>query len=311
MFGEAKSFTAFGERLAAYGFFCLSIDLPRHNLNPTPFTLGDISDTINDGLFHLKHTFGMQRVAVVGHSMGAAGTLFAMGAYTRQVEEALGVEWERLRKLAEQGAAMSKGASYHDDLSLQLDLTYRRIKSIIYSALSERIRRGIDPECYVMVAPPRDLKRAIPGLTLLRPGISRFPDNIIKIGPFKEPDTNEFLKYFLNMKESGDYISLLEILGNYTSSDQKTNFFRYYLERYIRGKPKMFLYGRWDQLLRPFMPSENGRLERYYQSFGNAEVVYGNWDHWLMKRRIFAIPEQGMQDDRVTEIIIRFLDRHM
>ena len=73
--GNRYGLGVLAERLADYGFFCLSIDLPSHYKNKNEFTMGELSDTITQSILFIKNQ-GISRVSVIGHSIGAVGAHF-------------------------------------------------------------------------------------------------------------------------------------------------------------------------------------------------------------------------------------------
>jgi esterase/lipase len=118
------------ERLAEYGFFCLSIDLPSHFLNLTRFTLGELSETITDGVLVLKNHFGIPRIAVIGHSMGAIGSLFSNAGYNTTIENSSFLLWEKMRLLIDEEAELIKNNKDHNkiiELTNKIDSLYTEL----------------------------------------------------------------------------------------------------------------------------------------------------------------------------------------
>ncbi len=85
--GSRFSFHTLAQMFAADDYFSLSIDLPSHFLNPRMFTMGELSEAIRDGIRILLKDFGLKKIAVISHSMGAVGALYANAGYTSRVEK--------------------------------------------------------------------------------------------------------------------------------------------------------------------------------------------------------------------------------
>jgi Serine hydrolase (FSH1) len=112
------------------------------------------------------------------------------------------------------------------------------------------------------------------------------------------------------MKQPTDFLRLLEDLARFKHRDKSTNFFEYYLKNYIFRIPKLFIYGKWDFVLRPFALFEKNRLEKFYKSCGNAEIVSGPYGHLIPQEGTTVNPWNVIADTKITEKIIRFIDKN-
>ena len=64
--------------------------------------------------------------------------------------------------------------------------------------------------------------------------------------------------------------------------------------------------------LRTIVPSTRRRIEKFYLSCGNAEVVTGPYVHsFLEDPKAWRSVSKGMTNPEVFEIIIKFLEKHM
>ena len=113
------------------------------------------------------------------------------------------------------------------------------------------------------------------------------------------------------MKEPKDYMELIEDLAKFKEQENKINFFEYYQKKYLLAKPKIFIYGKRDLYLKPFLPFSRGRLEKFYESCGNAEIHYGNFSHVMMNDPKQQLAIIALKSDKVTKLIIQFLDKHL
>ncbi len=336
--------SALAERLAEYGFFCLSIDLPSHFLNTNEFTLGELSQTITDGVLLVKKSFGVNKVAVIGHSIGAVGSLFSNAGYNIQIERTLYSTWENMKELIEKESNLilqDKDSNEILRLNQKIDSLYSELKQIILYSLKKGIQENSSVSCYILLAPPLNCKKAIPVMGLLKrldhkwakrifeylfhkPAIKQIYKEGNLIGYvsenkedyiywkfFKNKNISEFLIYFLNMKEPIDFLRLIEDLIKFKQKDDAVSFFEYYQKKYLLAKPKMFIYGTRDLYLRPFMPFGKMRLENFYESCGNSEIHHGVFSHIMMNDPNQQLTSIKLKNDRVTELIIRFLDKHL
>ena len=311
------SFDLISKKFANEGYFCLSIDLPRHYKNETQLRMGIISETILQSVAYLKQK-GFSNIGIVSHSLGAVGSLFASLGYNSNFEnEIYSLSEDFLRCIEEEGKLiaqyqqqpsnplMDKMKEKGDEIAAR----YKNIKQFILSQLKlGGISQKLGVRCFVFISPPVNVKNAIPGLRIF----SRMPEKWVKSifnNTFhknstsrakkepniqwddeltdknalnwlflKEPEVRVFLDYLLNMKEHVDYIQLIETLAKINFSGGKT-LFQYYYETYLLFRPKLFVYGKADLFLRPFFGKNKQRLEGYYQSCGNAEIYKGTFSH--------------------------------
>jgi hypothetical protein len=341
MSGNRYGLGVLAERLADYGYFCVSIDLPSHYQNKSEFTLGELSDTITEGIQFIKNK-GISRVGVIGHSIGAVGTIFSNVGYTRIIEKEVFSIWNNMRLLMDNALRnIENNPHLLMEAREKIDLLYIQMKQIILNSLKNKIQSKSDMDCLILLAPPLNCKSAIPALSLLNKLSHKWKKIIfetlfhkpavkqtIKEGNpadfhfenkkenlywqfFKTSKSEEFLNYFLNMKEPKDYMELIEDLAKFKEQENKINFFEYYQKKYLFSKPKLFIYGNKDLYLKPFLPFARKRLEQFYENCGNAEIHYGNFTHVMMNNPNQQLAIIAVKNDKVTELIIKFLDKHL
>lgn len=343
--GNRYCLAEFARRLASYGFFVMNIDLPSHYLNINKFSLGEISETIIEGVILLRN-YGMRYIGVVAHSIGAIGALFSRCGYTVEIEKNIYSIWENTVELIEKiGEDTYHGIENYQKLRAiveQIEINYVRMKEIIFYSLRNVIQQGWNVDCYVLLAPPPKAKKAVPWLKVLRKMKPKWQKalieklfhkplvkltieegNVVKYVPeddtshtnwlfFKTRDVPEFLDYILDLKEPSDFLELVEGIGQFRRKDQKITFFEYYLKKYLIAPPKLFVYGRWDFFLKGFIPLVSRRIEKFYLSCGNAEVKKGSWVHsFLEDPRAWRSVSYGVTNPEVFDIIIKFLEKHM
>lgn len=165
------------ERLVEYGIICLSIDLPSHYLNPNQMTLGEISETITDGVLYIKGVFGTQRVAVIAHSVAAVGALFANAGYNNEIEHYFDAIWKRITKLSEEHTAVLESSALSSrqltesrlsEISMEFEKAYSNLKQLIYHSLVKGIKENFGVSCYIFLAAPLSVKKSYPGKLIFK-----------------------------------------------------------------------------------------------------------------------------------------------
>lgn len=348
------SFDLVSKKFANEGYFCLSIDLPRHYKNESQLRMGTISETILQGVAYLKQ-IGFHDIGIVSHSLGAVGSLFASLGYTSNFEDKIySLSENFLRCIEEEGKLIAQYQQQSNDLlkikmkekGEEIAARYKNLKAFILNQLKlGGISQKLGVRCFVFISPPSNVKNAIPGLKIF----SRMPEKWVKSifnNTFhrsstsrakkepavqwdddltdktalnwlflKEPEVRVFLDYLLNMKEHVDYIQLIETLAKINFSERKT-LFQYYYETYLLSRPKLFVYGKADLFLRPFLGKNKQRLEKYYRSCGNAEVYKGTFSHTVpegnaLKKINPVMTPMLVKNEKVFDKISDFLLKNM
>lgn len=219
---------------------------------------------------------------------------------------------------------------------------YKKIKEIILESLKSRDQLAPFDfvDCCVLLSMPAESKDAYTGLSLLK----RLPDKWIKkvwetfmhnpqiklvmkegnVFNYVDDKTNatkwwylrmenpvEFINYFTSLKEPADFISLINILSNFSHKEGKVSFIDYYSKKYILATPKLFIYGKWDLLLRSFMPGSKKKLEEIYRAYGNVSIIRGNYAHILTRNPLQQLGVVAATSDVVLQNIINFLNKNM
>lgn len=255
----------FAKILANYGFFVLSIDLPSHFLNPNALSLGEASEAITEGVLLLK-SYGMSRIAVIGHSLGAISALFSNAGYNKEIENHIYRLWEYMVELTEKEARIIRDGRLHisqlEIIHREIESTYTKLKQLIFYSIKKGVQENSGVVCYVFLAPPINPQGAFPGMLLMRklkrkwvkiiieqllhkPLVSLIhkEGNIVKFSPEKDPDyiswsflktkeIYELLTYLADMKRPIDFLTLVEAIIKFRHKDGFTNFFEYYQKKF-------------------------------------------------------------------------------
>jgi len=347
MFANRYSFDTLASRMAEYGYRCLSIDLPSHFMNLDDFSLGLISETITEASVLLKRSLGARRLAVIAHSMGAVGTIFSALGYTRELEANIYQLWEGMSVLLKQVSTAMQSRQNEvavAQLMLEFEKRYVAMKQAVYASMSHSIAGLATVDCYILIAPPPNCKTAAPGLPWLRRRSARMrrflisiPHNITKYvlwreghldyikkesdpafvywQSFKTRDTAEFLRYFLSVKEPSDMLEMLEEIIKFKKGDKMKSFFEYYLSKFLKNKPKLFIYGKYDLMLRPIKLGR-GHIDKFYNSLGNdspgnTEIKYGDFSHILHTKKKKMMAGVAFKDLDTTEKMMKFLIKNL
>lgn len=328
------------QRLAEYGYFALSIDLPMHFDNPdSNISFGHVSELITGSIMVMKSSFGITRVTVIGHSWAGVAALFSAAGYNSEIENGIYQTWERIKWFAEhlendtRESGPAKGQQYIEEI----ERSYIRLKEFVLKSLKTGMAAHSSVVGYVLLAPPANVKAAFPAIDILKKvkikfvekafqfildyppvrqiyregnpvGYVKPDDSYFRWQFFKTRDIHSFLEYVSKVKQPKDFLKLVEDIGKFRHKDGMINFFEYYLRNYLLSKPKLFIYGRYDWYLKPFMPGNRSRLERFYESCGNATIYYGSFAHVMMNNPKQQNAAIAVTDYGVTEMVIRFLE---
>lgn len=342
--GNRYGLGVLAERLAEYGFFCLSIDPPSHYLNPNQLSLGTYSETVTEAVILMKQAYSVHRVGVVGYSMGAVASLFSMVGYSIEIENRIYRLWEQLAELSERlEAAVLRRNPEENYFRRELEKTFVEIKRLVLYSLKKGIVEHSGVSAYVFLALPGNARQFIPGLSCLRKvrvswtkklievmlhnpsvkvmykegNLAKYVEHPLEPGEARwafltTKELPELLEYLSKMKDPKDFLKLAEDISEFKTKESNTeSFFGYYLKKYVRAKPKLFVYGNLDAFLRPFLPGNRGRLEHYYKSCGNALVTHGTFTHMISEKRFKQVTTYAATHSGTTEMVLRFLDKNV
>lgn len=349
------AFQTLAKRLATLGFTCISIDIPGHFSNRKQFFMGHVASDINLAIEYLRNQLGCQSVGVIAHSMGGLGTLFSMVGYSKEIEDEVYKIWNSMEKLmqerveltikVENDALKEKAKESHkmpierevtqsdfaskesskikeiEAIDHKIEQEYFMLKQIIYNKLQEHIRRRAYVNCFILLAPPRNPRGAIPGAFMLKALPSKLVNYTAKYGLhlpqilyskfernplgytkkekadksaewyfLKAPDAKEFVKYFTSQKDARDFIKLIEDLSKFKAKDGQIEFFEYYINHFLKSPPKLFIYGTNDIFSQTFIKGFSAKLEHFYESTGNAKIIKGDYTHMMSKSKLNFIP---------------------
>lgn len=341
-----NALTILMRRLVLSGCYCLAIDLPAHNENISPFSLGNISEAITEGVALLKQQSGIPKVAVISHSIGAMGALFSSMGYNSDVEKDLYMYWEMLERLLAakerelEGKVPDNGTLQF--LETQVSYAYEKIRRLIFSAIRHKIELNADVSCYIFLALPHNLAairtaavlNRIPKIRVLLKLLMRqwgksswktvekertqglYPAPLGNKGPNTvdvvslRMDVYEFFSYMAQMKEPADFLKIMEALTQLRDKDEEDIKLKGWYNLLLKNKPKLFVYGDNDFFLTSWFPSFRARLEKYYRACGNAKIIFGSFSHVFeqdRKNRMITTPGTNV---RVLNEIMAFLNAY-
>lgn len=357
------SFRVLANYLAENGFLCLAVELPSHGMNQQNFSLGNISRMITESVSILKKDPRAKSVSVVAHSIGAVGAIFSSAGYTSTIERQIYDLWQNIQTEIEHYLqarvvyGRSKTIKSRKDLldaEAALFAARRPLNQLVLQSLRTGIEQNAKVTSYVLIAPPADVKKAVPGLSYLQklpPKVSKLavqvlahfplkavtkiqgtkeinevPDNDTQLQFLHVKDMDEFLTYFLSMKEPLDYLQLVEMLANQKRVDEdslargtpeaksmRTNFFSYYLDKYIRAKPKLMINGRFDLMTKGLFGRKG--MDKLYRACGGTHHRYVSKNHYFRKGGVAnnvanQLSSIVMDDPHEMEVVLKFLQKH-
>ena len=347
--GNRTASQSFIERLVRYGLLTVSIDMPYHGDNTNTLHLGTLSETIIATVKLVQSSYGITNIVVIGHSFGGVGTLLASSGFTRQIEQnifafnekmsQLTLEIIRLKEKMQPYLASQKSQTpltetqtdvikqFHTQLQ-KLILDFEKVQAETRKLILDNIVQNISVldavKCYVLLAPPKSLVAAIPGFrhagthaadalyNMLHVFSKSKQDNTFEFHNLRITNLKEFIEYFMSMNETEDYLDLLDKLVRIAKKDGKISIYEYYRKKYIQFKPKLFLYGHFDQFLRPFFGSSD--LRKFYERFGdgrNVLVKTGWYTHFMHDSPLDFNPRDAVDSTNIALEVLTFIDEHM
>ena len=340
-------------RLALEGYCVCAFELPSQG-SEGAFRVGLMSTYIYACVRHLRSK-GAKEVGVVGHSIGAIATLFALGGYNEKLEnyiineaskyiKSLKATLGNVGKLSEKDLEridVNKEATLLKSLDKGVQ-DYEDMKRNIVDAIKETRFADVSPGkigrigAVVLLAPPESIQGAktlpksfyslshenmqlILNLSLVfdkfvdfvlrrhaaidfkLPSLSKKYEQMELVAlKVKKSEFNDFLRYVQECENPFDFASLLDYLS------KRSDFIRYYTQKFIKDTPKLFLYGDLDPLLKPFI--KKGTLEKTYnimigatsfvQSYAGIGHAMMHWD-WGFRNRSYIVTSPNIQMDTV------------
>jgi len=352
IFNTRKQYELLSKRLAYNGYMVLSIDLPSQGDSHGKWRLGLMSEFIFQCVRSLRGK-GVKSVSVMGHSAGAVASMFSALSYSRAVEDGIYRIFTRYLELSKELSEIPltiENSRRISEIETKMAQEYTNLKQHILSSVkSGRFNQGrIDS--FVLLAPPPRFQEVFPAPvakllgkakqkyvkkfidvfinTPLKKNVLRSKNPVEYAGPNKAiedveffflrvPELKDFMEYIGNLNNPCDYINLL------TYFQEKSDFIRAFLSRVVRKTPKLFIYGKWDGLLKGFTPRllfsqgftiskrRQTEIASIYKLMGNQKIiVMPNTSHFLNEGDLQSINlrNQVIQDSRIVRDILIFLD---
>jgi len=135
-----ETFLTLGKRLASLDFWVYSIDFTSHGESREKFHLGKSCEYIQTAVRYFKLN-GIKNVGVIGHSLGAVTTLFAICGYNVKVENEFYEIEAKISKLLDYLLEEFKKNKFHTInsrnwlMSKELSEHYKELKRLVLNAL--------------------------------------------------------------------------------------------------------------------------------------------------------------------------------
>jgi len=164
-FQDKYNLETLGKRLATQGFWVYSLDLPTHGESKEKISLGKSSEYILTTVRWFRAN-KINQVAVVGQSLGALATLFALSGYTTEMEKIVYKKMEAIIKNLDQIVKMIKKNVSNKKAGIKKILTkmtllreqYRSLKSEIFIRLKAMLTQHENINLAVMMASPKKIQ---------------------------------------------------------------------------------------------------------------------------------------------------------
>ena len=165
-FATKESLLTLGKRLATQDFVVFSMDMASHGENTNVFRLGLISEHILMAVGFLRRN-GIKNVGVVGHSLGAVCTLFAIAGYNARIEyqffevtaelmqtiDKIDKDLNKLKKKGEDYKTYFFDKAKYD--LIRLSGGYRKLKEVILNGLREVYEGNSRIDAAVLLSAPK------------------------------------------------------------------------------------------------------------------------------------------------------------
>ncbi|MCF7862089.1 alpha/beta hydrolase [Candidatus Woesearchaeota archaeon] len=333
-------------RIADYGYPVYAFDLPGHQDSEGQLEFGLASEYFLRATAYL-HGIGINKVAALGHSTGAASSLFALYNYNSIIEKKI---YEKLEEFA---SVLSSDKPNFEDMATEL---YKEIIGLILQELRTSRFGGAKIDAIIMLAPPLTIQAVVsPGLLKFvanRPKLINMLwgkkwlrlDNVKALADYlctvkNPPDFLDLIDFFsdgMNKIDMNDYMDksrqAFEV-RNYSKSEldhaqsvkgMKNRFIHQYKQRVVSGVPKLLLKGTRDIVARTFSKKGKKSYEDTYMKHGNVEFHWmPRFSHWFndpsmkidLKNKTglnWAIDAtDAIVSAKPTKLILEFLDKHL
>lgn len=336
------------KRFALEGYIVYTIDLPQQNGSHGRWEMGVMCDFITESVEMLRSKFGAKYVSVMGHSAGSIASLFSSLKYNTYIEKLVMKRFEEFITLSKELEHIPENEQEH--VLMQLEELRRKIFSVINLSFKRGGEEYGKIDSFVLVSPPDKFQNVFPPQVAGWLGakkqsrVKKVLDIAINLGMrnnllgskdtsvyqgsdphskdaefyhLRIPELKKFLDYIGSMTNPCDYANLLLHFSG-ESPEIKS-----FLEQRLYTQPKLFLYGKWDALLKGFALSKlkkspgltisdarKAELDSVYAMFGNHRIVtLSDLSHFMNEGDKLSINlrNQQVNDKRVTAEILNFL----
>ncbi|HYD03297.1 MAG TPA: alpha/beta fold hydrolase, partial [Alphaproteobacteria bacterium] len=302
------------------------------------------------------------KVTVIGHSAGAVASMFAALGYSQDLESKIyGIfqDYSKaydalatllLKKDSAQGNFSDQDYNNAEFLEHMIASKYVELKQTILASLKNGRFSGAKIDSFILLSPPPKFQEVMPPNVALWLGkqnpktLKTFIDACVNI-PLKKdllrsknpieysgnksgniefmflriPEAKEFMEYISAVKNPADYANLLLYF------EKKSDFIKYWLDKFVRPIPKLYIVGRYDALLKGFTlkllltqgltigKKRQTEIEKVYALLGNSKnVILPNTSHFLNEKDYLSINLRNelITDTGAVKEILSFLNNN-
>jgi len=335
-----------GKRLATQDYWVYSIDLTSHGESKEQINLARSSTYIH---FTAKwfRANGIKNVGVIGHSLGAVVTLFALTGYNTRIENAFYSTMARFESVVTEAVEHAKAKQLENPREFVYNIMrsnqdFKNLKKMTLQGLKRMMKGRSKINAAVILSAPLKIQLVLPptfakllkkrrvawafgkifnkGWNLaymIMNGMNTKKERSlagkgeISIGGAVIRDTEATFEYAINVKNPYDYINYIDFLGDEDKHpDTYTPYFKYF-RNLIRKVPKLYIFSLKDELLKPLKGNMLPDLKKHYKSFGETDIVtYANLMHSLNKEGL-NYQFEGVKFPPITQKIVTFLNRYL
>jgi pimeloyl-ACP methyl ester carboxylesterase len=389
IFVSRKNFDLFAKRIALQGYMALAIDLPRQGNSKGEWRLGVMSEFITKCVSYLRNVNSRNtvignrtKIAVIGHSAGAAASMFAALSYSQSDENDVYSLFERYsllhEKIVESSDKKQVNLEETDRILKEIYEIYTKIKQVILESLKKQRFAHGEIDAFILLSPPPRFQEVFPSsvlrwlsrrnpkyvknvidvcvntplawmngksgfnsafsslIPMFPPGLaingsaaaierpyffppSNSDERTIRLYQLKVNNLKRFMEYIVQIKNPVDYMNLLMFF------EDKSDFIRHYLNTIVRPVPKLYIYGKWDALLRGFTPKlllggmfinkkRQTDIEGVYDLLGNShKIMLSSTSHFLNEKDYLSVNlnNQMITDHGAVRDILEFLEKNV
>ncbi len=310
VYKNKETLLTFGKKLAMLDFWVYSIDITSHGESREKLHLGRSCEYVQIATrwFRLN---GIRNVAVIGHSLGAVITLFALCGYNKRVENWFyGIMTRLIQRLnyiiekSEQAKPEERNKVVYEMINQSKE--YEVLKEVVVNAMKRMYGGQSRIDAVVLLSAPLTTQFVFP--TSVAKRLKRLPKNVhwlvgkgvtkflnwkfrrqegkgtpvfeqvakkgeVQVLGAVYSDVYYTYNYAQTVKNPYDFIDLINSLCDKIQNPENPEQIEFfrYYRELIRDVPKLFIYGLADRWLKPLKGNNMPDLEKHYENMSKEK----------------------------------------